>query len=126
MRKHKKIFITTLIIISMIITGCGASSDNITNNIKTLIDKDLSDDVSIYECLYNEKVNSVYIRFFSFNRGDDNAIILLDDNNIFYGSVYSTIEEDDYDKVIEYGDYILYTYEISLENEDWVEIKIEE
>lgn len=74
MRKHKKIFITTLIIISMIITGCGASSDNITNNIKTLIDKDLSDDVSIYECLYNEKVNSVYIRFFSFNRGDDNRI----------------------------------------------------
>lgn len=43
-------------------------------------------------------------------------------NNIYYGGVYSTIETDDYNKQIEYGDYTIWTYQISSGDEDWAEI----
>ena len=32
---------------------------------------------------------------------------VLDDNSVFYEGIYSTIKEDDYDKIIEYGDYTI-------------------
>ena len=110
-------------IISITLFAC--SSENKIGTIsKNLINEDLSDDISINECLYNEEINAVYVKFYSFEHGNDEAIILLDDNSIFYSSVYSTIEEDNYDKIIEYGDYAIMINQIASDNDNWIEVKL--
>ena len=117
--------ILLFVIISITLSAC--SSENKIDIIsKSLINEDLSDDISINKCLYNEESNAVYVKFYSFEHGNDEAIILLDDNSIFYSSVYSTIKEDGYDKIIEYGDYTLMMYEIANDNDDWVEVELSE
>lgn len=117
--------ILLFVIISITLSAC-SSGNKIDITSKSLINEDLSDDISINKCLYNEESNAVYVKFYSFEHGNDEAIILLDDNSIFYSSVYSMIEEDDYDKIIEYGDYTLMMYEITSNNDNWVEIKTSE
>lgn len=117
--------ILLFVIISITLSAC-SSGNKIDVTSKNLINKDLSDDISINKCLYNEESNAVYVKFYSFEHGNDEAIILLDDNSIFYSSVYSTIKEDYYDKIIEYGDYTLMMYEIANDNEDWVEVELSE
>ena len=117
--------ILLFVIISITLSAC-SSGNKIDIISKNLINEDLSDDISINKCLYNEESNAVYVKFYSFEHGNDEAIILLDDNSIFYSSVYSTIKEDDYDKVIEYGDYTLMMYEIANDNEDWVDVELSE
>ena len=114
-----------LVIISIVLTAC-SSVNKIVVTSKNLINEDLSDNISINKCLYNEESNAVYVKFYSFEHGNDEAIILLDDNSIFYSSIYSTIKEDDYDKIIEYGDYTLMMYEIASDNDNWVEVELSE
>ena len=87
--------ILLLVIISITLSAC-SSGNKIDIISKNLINEDLSDDISINKCLYNEESNAVYVKFYSFKHGTDEAIILLDDNSIFYSSVYSTIKEYDY------------------------------
>ena len=113
------------VIISITLSAC-SSGNKIDITSKNLINEDLSDDISINKCLYNEDSNAVYVKFYSFEHGNDEAIILLDDNSIFYSSVYSTIKEDDYDKIIEYGDYTLMMYEIASDSDNWVEVELSE
>ena len=117
--------ILLLAIISITLSAC-SSVNKIDVTSKNLINEDLSDDISINKCLYNEESNAVYVKFYSFEHGNDEAIILLDDNYIFYSSVYSTIKEDDYDKIIEYGDYTLMMYEITSDSDNWVEVELSE
>ena len=117
--------ILLFVIISITLSAC-SSGNKIDITSKNLINEDLSDDISINKCLYNEESNAVYVKFYSFKHGNDEAIILLDDNSIFYSSVYSTIKEDDYDKVIEYGDYTLMMYEIASDSDNWVEVEVSE
>ena len=117
--------ILLFVIISITLSAC-SSGNKIDIISKNLINEDLSDDISINKCLYNEESNAVYVKFYSFKHGNDEAIILLDDNSIFYSSVYSTIKEDDYDKIIEYGDYTLMMYEIASDNDNWVEVELSE
>lgn len=114
-----------LVIISIVLTAC-SSVNKIDVTSKNLINEDLSDNISINKCLYNEESNAVYVKFYSFEHGNDEAIILLDNDSIFYSSIYSTIEEDDYDKIIEYGDYTLMMYEIASDNDNWVEVELSE
>ena len=117
--------ILLFVIISITLSAC-SSVNKIDITSKSLINEDLSDDISINKCLYNEESNAVYVKFYSFEHGNDEAIILLDDNSIFYSSVYSTIKEDDYDKIIEYGDYTLMMYEIASDSDNWVEVELSE
>ena len=117
--------ILLLVIISITLSAC-SSGNKIDIISKNLINEDLSYDISINKCLYNEKSNAVYVKFYSFEHGNDEAIILFDDNSIFYSSIYSMIKEDDYDKIIEYGDYTLMMYEIASDSEDWVEVELSE
>lgn len=115
------------VVLSLSLSACLLSvkgENKISSTSENLISDDLSDNVSIYKCLYNEEYNSAYVKFHSYLYGNDEAIILLDDNSIFYASVASTIKENDYDKIIEYGDYILMMYQIENNNNDWVEIKV--
>ena len=120
--KTKLILLFT--IISITLSACSSES-RIDVTSKKIINKDLSDNISVNKCLYNKESNSVYVEFTS-KYGDDEAIILLDDNSIFYSSVYSTIEEDDYDKIIEYGDYTLMMYQIEVNGDNWVEVELSE
>ena len=117
--------ILLFVIISITLSAC-SSGNKIDIISKNLINEDLSDDISINKCLYNEESNAVYVKFYSFEHGNDEAIILLDDNSIFYSSVYSMIKEDDYNKIIEYGDYTLMMYEIENGNDDWVDVELSE
>ena len=117
--------ILLLVIISITLSAC-SSGNKIDIISKNLINEDLSYDISINKCLYNEKSNAVYVKFYSFEHGNDEAIILLDDDSIFYSSVYSMIKEDDYNKIIEYGDYTLMMYEIENGNNDWVDVELSE
>ena len=117
--------ISLFVIISITLSAC-SSGNKIDITSKNLINEDLSDDISINKCLYNEESNAVYVKFYSFEHGNDEAIILLDDNSIFYSSVYSTIKEDDYDKIIEYGNYALMMYEIASDSDNWVEVELSE
>lgn len=117
--------ILLLVIISITLSAC-SSGNKIDVTSKKMINEDLSDDISINKCLYNKESNAVYVKFYSFEHGNDEAIILLDDNSIFYSSIYSMIEEDDYDKIIEYGDYAIMMYEIANGNDDWVEVELSE
>lgn len=117
--------ILLFVIISITLSACSSGNKN-RHNIKNLINEDLSDGISINKCLYNEESNAVYVKFYSFEHGNDEAIILLEDNSIFYSSVYSTIKKDDYDKIIEYGDYTLMMYEIANDSDNWVEVELSE
>ena len=117
--------ILLLVIISITLSAC-SSGNKIDIISKNLLNEDLSYDISINKCLYNEKSNAVYVKFYSFEHGNDEAIILLDDDSIFYSSVYSMIKEDDYNKIIEYGDYTLMMYEIENGNDDWVDVELSE
>ena len=117
--------ILLLVIILITLSAC-SPVNKIYVTSKNLINEDLSDDISINKCLYNEESNAVYVKFYSFEHGNDEAIILFDDNSIFYSSIYSMIKEDDYDKIIEYGDYTLMMYEIVNGNDNWVEVELSE
>ena len=126
MKTIKAKLILLIVTIILIFTACGSESSGskIISNAKDIVDKDLSDNISINACLYNEEANAVYLKFYSFEHGNDEAIILLDDNSVFYEGIFSTIEEDDYDKVIEYGDYTVMKYQIENNDEHWTEIEI--
>lgn len=52
------------------------------------------------------------------------SIEFLDNNSVFYESINSTIEDDDYDKQIEYGDYAVLMYQLTVNgvDEKWIEI----
>ena len=117
--------ILLLVIILITLSAC-SPVNKIYVTSKNLINEDLSDDISINKCLYNEESNAVYVKFYSFEHGNDEAIILLDDNSIFYSSIYSMIKEDNYDKIIEYGDYTLMMYEIASGNDNWAEVELSE
>lgn len=89
-----------------------------------MIENDLSNSVSIYYCTYNEDSNFAYIKFHSDELGNDESLIDFSDNKIYYESVYSSIDKNDYDKIIEYGDYATSIYQIQSGSEDWKEIEI--
>lgn len=127
MKTIKVKLILLFVMIFFTFTSCGteSSESKIISNAKEIIDADLSDDISINKCLYNEGENAVYLKFYSFEHGNDEAIILIDDNSIFYEGIYSTIKEDDYDKIIEYGDYTIMKYQIDNSDEKWVEIELQ-
>lgn len=126
MKTIKAKLILLIVTIILIFTACGSESSGskIISNAKDIVDKDLSDNISINACLYNEEANAVYLKFYSFEHGNDEAIILLDDNSVFYEGIFSTIKDDDYDKVIEYGDYTVMKYQIENNDEHWTEIEI--
>lgn len=126
MKTIKAKLILLFVTVAFTFTACGSESSEskIISSAKEIIDEDLTDDISINKCLYNEEKNAVYLKFYSFEHGNDEAIILIDDNSIFYEGVYSTIKDDDYDKVIEYGNYTIMKYQIENNDEKWTEIKI--
>lgn len=129
MKTIKAKLILLIVIIVFAFTACSSESSEskIISNTKEIIDKDLSDDVSINKCLYNKEENAVYLEFYSFDHGNDEAIIFLNDNSVFYESINSTIEDDDYDKQIEYGDYTVLMYQLTVNggDEQWIEIEID-
>lgn len=125
--KAKLILLAVMLI--FVFTACDSESSEskIVSSAKEIVDNDLSDDISINKCLYNEEENAVYLRFYSFEHGNDEAIILLDDNLVFYESVNSTIDDDDYEKQIEYGDYTVFMYQLTVNggDEKWKKIQID-
>lgn len=112
-----------LVICICLLSACNNSSDIVSVS-KRVIDNDSSIDCNIGKCYYNEEINVAYVKFFSMDNGEDDAVIMLDDNTIYYGGVYSQIAEDDYGKIIEYGDYALYVEQISSGDEDWAEVEV--
>jgi len=126
MKTIKAKLVLLFVTIVLTFTACGSelSESKIVSNAKDIVDKDLSDDISINLCLYNEEANAVYFKFYSTNHGDDEAIILLDDNSIFYERIFLTIKDDDYDKIIEYGDYTIMKYQIVNNDGQWTEITV--
>ena len=124
--KEKLILLFVIVIFTFTACSSESSESKIISNAKEIIDKDLADDISINKCLYNEDENAVYLKFYSFEHGNDEAIIFLDDNSVFYESINSTIEDDDYEKQIEYGDYAVLMYQLTVNggDEKWTEIEI--
>ena len=125
MKTIKAKLILLVVTVILVFTACGSESSEskIISNAKGIVDKDLSDDISINTCLYNKETNAVYLKFYSFEHGNDEAIILLDDSSVFYEGIYSTIKDDDYGKIIEYGDYTIMKYQIENNDEKWTEIE---
>lgn len=116
--KSKLIFVTTFISLAL----CSCSSGNsIYKTAKNAIKDDLSDKVSINECYYSEDLNAVYVDFSSSKHGNDRAFVTLDDNDVFYESVFNNIDPNDFDKTIEYGDYSILYYQYTV-NGGWEEI----
>lgn len=123
---NKKIAsIIYIFIITLSLCGCGNSSKNIVEKSKKMIENDLSNSISIYYCAYNEDSNLVYIKFHSDELGNDESLIDFDNNKIYYESVYSSIDKNDYDKIIEYGDYTTAIYQIQNNDKQWSELLIE-
>ena len=122
---NKKIAsIIYVFIIVLSLCGCGNSSNNIVEKSKKMIENDLSNSVSIYYCTYNEDSNFAYIKFHSDELGNDESLIDFSDNKIYYESVYSSIDKNDYDKIIEYGDYTTAIYQIQNNDKQWSELPI--
>lgn len=122
---NKKIAsIIYVFIIVLSLCGCGNSSNNIVEKSKKMIENDLSNSVSIYYCTYNEDSNFAYIKFHSDKLGNDESLIDFSDNKIYYESVYSSIDKNDYDKIIEYGDYTTAIYQIQNNDKQWSELPI--
>ena len=122
---NKKIVnIIYFFIIILSLCGCENSSNNIVEKSKKMIENDLSNSVSIYYCTYNEYSNFEYIKFHSDELGNDESLIDFSDNKIYYESVYSSIDKNDYDKIIEYGDYTTAIYQIQNNGKQWSELPI--
>ena len=119
----KKSLFIICVIFCFILTSCNLKKD-IISNAKEIIEQDSSDEISIYSCVYNKENQMAYIKFHSDNNGNDEALIDFKNNKIYYESVYSSINEKDYDKIIEYGDYTISIYEIQSDNKNWKEIEI--
>lgn len=123
---NKKIAsIIYVFIIVLSLCGCGNSSNNIVEKSKKIIENDLSNSVSVYYCTYNEDSNLVYIKFHSDELGNDESLIDFNNDKIYYESTYSQIDKNDYDKIIEYGDYTIAVYQIQNNDKHWAEITIE-
>lgn len=124
--KAKLILFVVIIVFSFTACGSKSSESKIISSAKEIVDNDLFSDIYINKCLYNEDKNAVYIQFYSFEHGNDEAIILLDDNSIFYESINSSISDDDYEKQIKYGDYAVFMYQLTVNGTDdkWKEIQI--
>lgn len=123
---NKKIAsIIYVFIIVLSLCGCGNSSNNIVEKSKKMIENDLLNNVSIYYCTYNEDSNFAYIKFHSDELGNDESLIDFSNNKIYYESAYSSIDKNDYDKIIEYGDYTTAIYQIQNNNKQWSELPIE-
>lgn len=123
---NKKIAnIIYVFIITLSLCGCGNSSNNIVEKSKKMIENDLSNSISIYYCTYNEDSNLVYIKFHSDELGNDESLIDFGNNKIYYESVYSSIDKNDCDKIIEYGDYTTAIYQIQNNDKQWSELLIE-
>lgn len=119
----KKVYFIICVIFCFILTSCNLKKD-IISNAKEIIEQDSSDEISIYSCVYNRENQMAYVKFHSDNNGNDEALIDFENNKIYYESVYSSINENDYDKIIEYGDYATNIYQIQSSSEDWKEIEI--
>lgn len=113
--KLKSIFITALVSLSL----CSCSSGNsVYKTAKNTISGDLSEKITVNECCYSQELNAVYVDFSSSKHGDDIAFITLDDNNVYYESVYNSIDSNDYNKIIEYGEYVILSYQYTV-NGGW-------
>lgn len=123
---NKKIAsIIYVFIIVLSLYGCGNSSNNIVEKSKKMIENDLSNSISVYYCTYNEDNNLVYIKFHSDELGNDESLIDFNNDKIYYESTYSQINKNDYDKIIEYGDYSTAVYQIQNNDKQWSELPIE-
>lgn len=123
---NKKIAsIIYVFIITLSLCGCRNSSNNIVEKSKKMIENDLSKSISIYYCTYNKDNNLVYIKFHSDELGNDESLIDFGNNKIYYESVYSSIDKNDCDKIIEYGDYTTAKYQIQNNDKRWSELLIE-
>ena len=123
---NKKIAsIIYVFIIVLSLCGCGNSSNNIVEKSKKMIENDLSNSISVYYCTYNEDNNLVYIKFHSDELGNDESLIDFNNDKIYYESTYSQIDKNDYDKIIEYGDYTTAVYQIQNNDKQWSELPIE-
>ncbi len=120
----KKVIFFICVFICFSLTSCNSKKTDIVDDVKKTIEQDSSDEVSIYYCIYNNKNQMAYVKFHSDNNGNDEALIDFENNKIYYESVYSSINENDYDKIIEYGDYSTSIYQIQSGSEDWKEIEI--
>lgn len=117
----KKIFLV-FTFLSILLCGCSAKSTS--EKAQSIIEKDMNCDIIVSECLFNKDSNAVFVKFHSSEYGDDEAIVTLKDNKVFYESVYSEIGSTDYDKLIEYGDYSLMMYDITVNGgENWKEVE---
>lgn len=112
-----------LLIALISITLCSCMINNKVKVSENIISKDLSSEVTIDTCLYNEEYNAIYVDFYSSKYGNDEALILLDDESIFYRSVSETIPDDDYERLIEYANFPIMRYQIITDGEGWEIIK---
>lgn len=122
-KKTASIIYVFIIVLSLY--GCGNSSNNIVEKSKKMIENDLSNSISVYYCTYNEDNNLVYIKFHSDELGNDESLIDFNNDKIYYESTYSQINKNDYDKIIEYGDYSTAVYQIQNNDKQWSELPIE-
>lgn len=120
----KKTIFFICVFFAFFLISCNSKKIDIVDDAQKIIEQDSSDEVSIYYCIYNNKNQMTYVKFHSDNNGNDEALIDFENNKIYYESVYSSINENDYDKIIEYGDYTTSIYQIQREDEDWKEIEI--
>lgn len=120
----KKFIFFICIFFCFILTSCNSEQTSVIKNAQKTIEQDLSNKISIYSCIYNNKNQMVYVKFHSDNTGNDEALIDLKNYKVYYESVYLSISKDDYDKIIEYGDYTTNIYQIQNGSEDWQEIKV--
>lgn len=120
----KKTIFFICVIFCFFLTSCNSKKTDMVDDVKKTIEQDSSDEISIYYCIYNNKNQMAYVKFHSDNNGNDEALIDFENNKIYYESVYSSINENDYDKIIEYGDYATSIYQIQSGSEDWKEIEI--
>ncbi|MDO5803848.1 MAG: hypothetical protein Q4P35_01880 [Clostridia bacterium] len=120
----KKIIFFICIFFCFILTSCNSEQTNIIKSAQKAIEQDSSDKISIYNCIYNDKNQMAYVKFYSDKNGNDEALIDFKNNKAYYESIYSSISKDNYDKIIEYGDYSINIYQIQNGSEDWKKIEI--
>lgn len=114
-----KIIVSIILVFALLLTGCNNSAKY--KSAKKMIEKDLSVDISVNKCLYNEEKDAMYLQFTIKDFLNDEAIILFDNDKIYYESVYSTISSNDYNSIIAYGDYTVLKYSAisNKNNEKW-------
>lgn len=123
MKKFGSIF-AVLLAAGLTLTSCGAEK-TVSAMAAEAIEQDLGGEIDLSACKYCEEKKMIYVAFDAAGLGDDQAVLVLDEegavSKIMYQHIYDTIENEDHEKNKQYGDFALAMNDVNMGDDRWLD-----